>query len=569
MKRKKHSEFILEIDNKFPNFKIQLLEEYKNYKTPIHCKCKVCGFDTYYDGKPWKVLPQHLLGGQECPNCKNQLHKTHEVFLKELKQVNPNIQVIGKYTNNATGIRCKCKICGFEKYNNGKYWKPIPNNLINKKLGCPCCSNETCATGINDIATTNPELINFFKNKDDVYNYTIGSNKKVLFVCENCGFEKEMLISNFKKFGLHCDVCDDGITMPNKFTINLLKQLNIEIFPEKIFNWSNNKRYDIYIPSYNNKQIIIENHGIQHKDGNFKSVGGKTLEEEQANDKLKTELALANNIDYYIEILYYNHVNNLENCKQSIINSNLFNVLNISYNEVDWELIWENCQKSISLQIWDIWNSLDDSNRNIKTINNIIGYGHTFIRKYLKIGASLGKIHYVPSEETSRVAKQKKGKPNKTSKKIVCLNTGEIFDCPSEAAKVYHIKCRDNITACCRNKKYTKSIGINNITGEKLVWRYYDDFIKLNKEEINNIIKMVNTKLEGKNHHLSKSVICLNTKEIFSCSKEASEKYKINDENIRQCCRNIFKHCGKDPITNEPLRWMYYDNYLELNKKVI
>ena len=39
-------------------------------------------------------------------------------------------------------------------------------HLLNRKQGCSCCSGKTVVKGINDIATTNPEIIKYLKEED-------------------------------------------------------------------------------------------------------------------------------------------------------------------------------------------------------------------------------------------------------------------------------------------------------------------------------------------------------------------------------------------------------------------
>jgi len=60
-----------------------------------------------------------------------------------------------------------------------------------------------------------------------------------------------------------------------------------------------------------------------------------------------------------------------------------------------------------------------------------------------------------------------------------------------------------------------------------------------------------------------KDLILINTKEIFNTIVEASIKYKINAGNIYNCCNRSEKRksAGKHPITGEPLRWMYYEDW--------
>jgi hypothetical protein len=70
----------------------------------------------------------------------------------------------------------------------------------------------------------------------------------------------------------------------------------------------------------------------------------------------------------------------------------------------------------------------------------------------------------------------------------------------------------------------------------------------------------------GGKHPLAKSIICLNTLEVFPSSVEIYNKYKVNRNSVCMCCRGIHKHSGKHPATKEPLRWMYYDDYKKLNE---
>ena len=57
-----------------------------------------------------------------------------------------------------------------------------------------------------------------------------------------------------------------------------------------------------------------------------------------------------------------------------------------------------------------------------------------------------------------------------------------------------------------------------------------------------------------------KSVKCTTTGKIFNSIKEALEFYNIkNKTGISDCLSGKCKTCGKDPITQEPLRWEYFN----------
>lgn len=68
---------------------------------------------------------------------------------------------------------------------------------------------------------------------------------------------------------------------------------------------------------------------------------------------------------------------------------------------------------------------------------------------------------------------------NPNASKVVCLETGEIFECIKDAKEKYG---SIDITGCC--KGIQKSAGKHPITRQKLHWMYYDEWIKLKKEGI-------------------------------------------------------------------------------------
>ena len=105
--------------------------EYTRMKNSVHCKCKVCGFE-------WDTTPDSLINNNShCPKCvgkqtSDRCRKTHEQFLKELKEVNPNIIPLEKYIDAKTKILCKCTIHNY-------IWKATPNKLLIRMTGCPMC----------------------------------------------------------------------------------------------------------------------------------------------------------------------------------------------------------------------------------------------------------------------------------------------------------------------------------------------------------------------------------------------------------------------------------------------
>lgn len=72
---------------------------------------------------------------------------------------------------------------------------------------CPYCNGRKVWPGFNDLFTTNPELKILWSPNNTIDPKTIkkGSNKKVLWICQNCGKEYEMAVNSKK--GKFCRDC--------------------------------------------------------------------------------------------------------------------------------------------------------------------------------------------------------------------------------------------------------------------------------------------------------------------------------------------------------------------------
>lgn len=125
--------------------------------------------------------------------------KTTEQFIKEVEQVNVNIEVLGQYIDAKTKILVRCKIDGYQ-------WHADPRKLL-RGTGCAVCANRVVMVGVNDIATTHPEFVKYFQNPDDTKKYVAGSEAYVNVACPECGYKKRMRICNLIRFGFACNEC--------------------------------------------------------------------------------------------------------------------------------------------------------------------------------------------------------------------------------------------------------------------------------------------------------------------------------------------------------------------------
>lgn len=146
-----------------------------------------------------------------------------------------------------------------------------------------------------------------------------------------------------------------------------------------------------------------------------------------------------------------------------------------------------------------------------------------------------------------------------SSKKVICLNTGDIFCEPSEAAKWCGIKRSCNITEQINGRRRT--CGNHPITNEKLTWMYLDDYYNSSEEEINKRID--DCKYSHIDKERVKEVICLNTLEKFTSISDATKWCSENQGHFNEYLKGKRKFYGKHPETGEKLQWMYYSDYVD------
>lgn len=161
-----------------------------------------------------------------------------------------------------------------------------------------------------------------------------------------------------------------------------------------------------------------------------------------------------------------------------------------------------------------------------------------------------GLRHTICSESTRiKLKNSGTGANNPNSKKVIRLEDNQVYDSINLAAQNNNTHAA-MIYRCCTQQRYTAG---------NYHWMYLSDFRETSDEEIKNLLFY---KDPGK----TKSIIYLNSNEIFSSINEASEKLNINANSISQCCLHNRKAAGK---TEEgiPRIFMYYEEFL--NSKIL
>ena len=356
-KRYSHDDYkekLLEVN---PN--LDMISAYKNSKTKIRVKNKICNHE-------WDVIPTSLLLGHSCPICSGRQKKTHEQFVKEVAEINPNIKVLSEYKNSTSKIECECLVCGRiweveansilqgrgcgycygshltdkefkdklhfrhpniitkDKYINGitdihfyclldnTLFKAKPKYVLRNEFGCcPTCESE--ANSARQTWTNDYYVKQLFKATTTIVSLEpyVLNNVKIKHKCLNCN--TEWLVSpNMILAHPHCPKCD--CSKGEHKISEVLDSCNISYIHQKKFpdlRYKNPLSYDFYLPDYN---LLIEYDGEFHYKPIFSE---KKFEIEKIRDSLKDEYAKKNHFNL-LRIPYWEYENIEETLKNSL-----------------------------------------------------------------------------------------------------------------------------------------------------------------------------------------------------------------------------------------------------------
>lgn len=272
--------------------------------------------------------------------------------------------------------RCRCLIDG--------HIFIVSEYDLNDNHGCPLCANKIVVRGINDIATTNPEMVKYLSDKEDAFRYSCKSGKKINLECPVCGFNKEVAISSFYNNGFSCDICSDGISYSNKFAHEMFRQLfnqYIEYEYEYSPDWASGYLYDNYIKLLNNKEIIVEMDGAYHyidRYGNNHDWEKNLLAENHGIKVIRVDC------NYKKTTERFDHIKN----NVIIALEHYFDLSSVDWNECNL--------RGVSSVVVEVAKYYTD---NPRTSNDDVAKHFNIcvdtLRNYLRIGEELGLCHYI------------------------------------------------------------------------------------------------------------------------------------------------------------------------------
>lgn len=227
------------------------------------------------DGYEWGGIPHTLLQGHGCPECyrRKANRRNEEEFLAEMKEKHPTIEVLSKYVRTAVKVKFKCTVCGYE-------WEAIPDTLINNKNpGCPKCSHHAPVTEEEYAARVREnnkrvEYLNGYK----------GMEYHANFRCKICGYEWHTIAVSILR-GRCCPRCN--MSQGENALADYFDLHGIYYIRQYKFEDCKNERelpFDFYLPDYNE---VWEVQGIQHYKPIEHFGGEERFKYRKHNDEIK------------------------------------------------------------------------------------------------------------------------------------------------------------------------------------------------------------------------------------------------------------------------------------------
>lgn len=274
-----------------------------NHESRINIKCITCSYQ-------WSPsIDNHISARSGCPNCSGNAQWTLCRFLVCAEKVHGNrfdYSLITGIHNMDSGSKVPiiCKTCKYK-------WSPMINNHINKRSGCPSCSNKA-------RWTIERFLSRAIRVHHDLYDYSLitsdditSKESRILIICKTCKYKWSPTLHSHINNKTGCPVCKSSYG--EKECKYILDECNLEYDREVILPELPNSRYDFAFV-HEDHLYFLEFDGIQHFENvpHFHKSNDEFLIR-QENDRVKTSIALKRGstiirIDYTQVNNIYEHI---------------------------------------------------------------------------------------------------------------------------------------------------------------------------------------------------------------------------------------------------------------------
>lgn len=159
-------------------------------------------------GHSWQAAIAHRTNGTSCPVCDGKVVMTG---VNDLATTHPNVAMCWHGTKNSSKpdfFHAGSPVKAWFICEQGHEYEMAINSKTRLTLGCPICSKKVLVPGVNDLATTNPEIAARWHPTRNAglspTQVTTGSSKKAWFICDQ-GHEYNQQISSTARY--RCGKC--------------------------------------------------------------------------------------------------------------------------------------------------------------------------------------------------------------------------------------------------------------------------------------------------------------------------------------------------------------------------
>lgn len=228
----------------------EVLGEYNGLHKPILMRHLICGIE-------FSCQPYNFLNGTRCPKCSHGHEiKSQEDFEKEISEIDPSYQIIGKYTGATKPVLAKHLTCGHE-------FNLYPDNFIYKGMRCPFCACKPQSNPENELY----EFIKSIYSGEVIHGFREYEENRRKFVEIDIYIPEMKLGFEFNGLYWHSDLRKDKMYHYNKMKYFENKGIHlIQIFEDE-WNYQN-----IEVKNFIQCLFGLENSNFRFDGKNFESM---------------------------------------------------------------------------------------------------------------------------------------------------------------------------------------------------------------------------------------------------------------------------------------------------------
>lgn len=172
-----HDDFVKKVKNVRPD--VEVLGRFVNVNSRLLVRCRKCG-------NSWDAIPAQLLSGYGCRKCGTEnahakFRKTQKEFVEEMKNINPDVEVVGEYKGRHSKVTVRCTKCK-------NIWDAVAGSLLSGR-GCPICRRKQAGQKVRKSSDSFIMRLQDINPDIEVLGLYEKAHNPINVRCKVCGYE--------------------------------------------------------------------------------------------------------------------------------------------------------------------------------------------------------------------------------------------------------------------------------------------------------------------------------------------------------------------------------------------